>query len=192
MGTNGTSAEHQREIDKLTAYKLVLAGAIPDGGHVSPETALTCPDYPYGWELRCTMRYWIEYKPGKGWRMMSQTTNPKKAGHPWNKPKASTYTLGVVLLAIDETTGHVCRIDLDAMQASEPQAWAFLAWAGEQLSAAQRHRVFQIIARAQAEGEPEANGTLLQRYRARLALLLAGDAIANGHEAVGGTYHATV
>ena len=176
----------QREIDKLTAYKLVLAGTIPMGGHVSPETALVCPDYPYGFTLRCEIRYWIEHHPRHGWRMVSQTTNPKKAGHPWNKPKASTYTKGAVLLALDDVTGHIVRMDLGAYGSTEAEAWAFLSWAGEQLAPLQRRRVLQIIAERQAKDEPEASGTLIQRFRSRYALLLAGDAIANGHEAAAG------
>jgi hypothetical protein len=60
-------------------------------GHVSPETAFHVDDYPYGFRLRCQIRYWLEYQPGKGVRFWSQTTNPKR-GHVWNKPKASTYS----------------------------------------------------------------------------------------------------
>lgn len=60
-------------------------------GHTSPETAYVVEDYPYGFRLRCKIRYWIETKPGFGQRFVSQTTNPKKAGEVWNKPKASTY-----------------------------------------------------------------------------------------------------
>ena len=60
-------------------------------GHISPETAYSVVNYPYGFRLKCTIRYWLEYKPGHGVRLMSQTTNPKKAGWVWNKPKGSTY-----------------------------------------------------------------------------------------------------
>lgn len=59
-------------------------------GHVSPETAYTVSDYPYGFKLRCSIRYWLEYHPKLGVRFVSQTTNPKR-GNTWNKPKASTY-----------------------------------------------------------------------------------------------------
>ena len=59
-------------------------------GHVSPETAYVVADYPYGFRLRCQIRYWLEYKPKQGVRLVSQTTNPKR-GDVWNKPKASTY-----------------------------------------------------------------------------------------------------
>lgn len=59
-------------------------------GHTSPETAYVVDDYPFGWKLRCKIRYWLETN-NKGTRFWSQTTNPKRAGEVWNKPKASTY-----------------------------------------------------------------------------------------------------
>ena len=77
----------------------------PLKGHTSPETAYVVDDYPYGFRLRCKIRYWIETKPGFGQRMASQTTNPKKAGECWNKPKPSTYSPVRVLYLDDK--GHV-------------------------------------------------------------------------------------
>lgn len=71
-------------------------------GHVSPETAFVVDDYPYGFRLRCKIRYWIEYRKSYGFRMMSQTTNPKKAGEIWNKPKGSTYVHVGAALYLDE------------------------------------------------------------------------------------------
>jgi hypothetical protein len=59
-------------------------------GHISPETAYVVESYPYSFRLRCRIRYWLEHKNGKGFRFVSQTTNPKR-GDVWNKPKASTY-----------------------------------------------------------------------------------------------------
>ena len=74
-------------------------------GHTSPETAYVVADYPYGFRLRCSIRYWIEYKPKKGCRFVSQTTNPKR-GNVWNKPKAGTYSeFGAAMYLDDE--GHV-------------------------------------------------------------------------------------
>ncbi len=68
-------------------------------GHTNSETAYVVDDYPYGFRLRCKIRYWLEYKKGYGYRLVSQTTNPKVSGEVWNKPKASTYaTLGVMFL----------------------------------------------------------------------------------------------
>lgn len=58
--------------------------------HVSPETAYIIEDYPFGFTLRCKKRVWLEYRKQLGFRMCSQTTNPKKKGM-WNKPKYSNY-----------------------------------------------------------------------------------------------------
>src|SRR5437879_4527220 len=70
-------------------------------GHTTQETAYVVDDYPYGFRLRCKIRYWLEYKAKMGFRLCSQTTNPKKPGEVWNKPKCSTYsTLGV--MGLDE------------------------------------------------------------------------------------------
>lgn len=74
-------------------------------GHETAETAFVVEDYPYGYRLRCKIRYWIEYKPGKGYRYMSQTTNPK-ADHRWNKPKAGVYHL-VAMAMYKDASGHV-------------------------------------------------------------------------------------
>jgi hypothetical protein len=74
-------------------------------GHTNIETAYVVNDYPYGYRLRCKIRYWLEYAKGRGFRLCSQTTNPKVAGEVWNTPKKSTYSmLGV--MGLDEQ-GHV-------------------------------------------------------------------------------------
>ena len=70
-------------------------------GHTSPETAYVVEDYPYGFTLRCRIRYWIETRPKFGQRLVSQTTNPKKAGEVWNKPKAGTYH-SILVMGLDE------------------------------------------------------------------------------------------
>ena len=74
-------------------------------GHTSPETAYVVEDYPYGFRLRCKIRYWIEYKPKVGCRFVSQTTNPKRGGI-WNKPKPETYCRFGAAMYLDEE-GHV-------------------------------------------------------------------------------------
>jgi len=71
-------------------------------GHVSPETAYVVDDYPYGYRLRCKIRYWIEYKPKFGFRFMSQTTNPKKSGEVWNKSKAGIYSILGMCMFLNE------------------------------------------------------------------------------------------
>jgi len=77
-------------------------------GHTSPETAYIIADYPYGRILRCKKRVWIETNKN-GQRVVSQTTDPKRPvefwNKPWNKPKASTYSM-VRVLYIDGN-GHV-------------------------------------------------------------------------------------
>jgi hypothetical protein len=76
-------------------------------GHTSAETAYESPEsYPYGFTLRCKIRYWLEYKNGQGFRLVSQTTNPKKAGEVWNKPKASTYCIFSGAMFLDDES-HV-------------------------------------------------------------------------------------
>lgn len=75
-------------------------------GHKSPETAYLVDDYPYGFRLRCKIRYWMELKAGRGARLVSQTTNPKVAGEVWNKPKASTYSGGMPIMYLDGQ-GHL-------------------------------------------------------------------------------------
>jgi len=73
-------------------------------GHVDEATAYVVDDYPYGFRLRCKIRYWIE-STKRGDRFCSQTTNPKVAGERWNKPKKSTYSVLMALYLNDE--GHV-------------------------------------------------------------------------------------
>jgi hypothetical protein len=75
-------------------------------GHTTPETAYVVDDYPYGFRLRCKIRYWLEYKSGHGFRLVSQTTNPKVAGDHWNAPKRSTYT-PLAVMTLDDSNGHI-------------------------------------------------------------------------------------
>lgn len=78
-------------------------------GHVSEDTAYLVEDYPYGYTLRCQIRYWLHTAErgtaaGKV-RLMSQTTNPKLPGERWNKPKATTYYRWAVM--IRDARSHV-------------------------------------------------------------------------------------
>ena len=66
-------------------------------GHTTIDTAFVVNDYPYGFRLRCKIRYWLEYAKGKGFRLCSQTTNPKRPGEVWNAPKKSTYSMLAVM-----------------------------------------------------------------------------------------------
>lgn len=76
-------------------------------GHTSEETAYIVNDYPYGFRLRCKIRYWLEYSPKKGYRFCSQTTNPKLSTEVWNKPKKSTYVDLSAVMYLDPETDYV-------------------------------------------------------------------------------------
>lgn len=73
----------------------------PLTGHTSQETAYVVQDYPYSWKLRCKIRYWLERDAKRGYRLCSQTTNPKKSTEVWNAPKKSTYTM-LAIMGLDE------------------------------------------------------------------------------------------
>lgn len=89
-------------------------------GHYSPETAYLVDDYPYGFRLRCKIRYWLEVNKN-GTRLWSQTTNPKKPGEVWNKPKASTYSM-VGAMFLDEND-HVHWSGLSLYDLSKAKAY---------------------------------------------------------------------
>lgn len=92
-------------------------------GHVSPETAYVVDDYPYGFRLRCKIRYWLEFNAKRGFRFVSQTTNPKK-GNVWNKPKASTYCRFGGCMYLNEQD-HVTWSGLtEYSNGAEAKAWA--------------------------------------------------------------------
>ncbi len=94
----------------------------PLTGHTSPDTAYIVSDYPYGFRLRCQMRHWIEFKRGHGFRHVTQTSNPKRAGLTWNKRRASTYC--PVLVLVIDAAGHVTSSGLGTW-ATEEQIAAF-------------------------------------------------------------------
>lgn len=94
-------------------------------GHISPETAFVVADYPYGFRLRCKIRYWIEYHKTRGFRFASQTTNPKRPGEVWNAPKYSTYSRFGAAMFIEDETGHVKWSGLsEYSDGAEAKAWA--------------------------------------------------------------------
>lgn len=68
------------------------------------DESVTVENYPYGFNLRTSITYSVERKPGKWMRGVSVTINPK-TGKP-NKPKYSTYS-AFVRLYEDTETGYV-------------------------------------------------------------------------------------
>lgn len=127
-------------------------------GHVSPETAYVVDDYPYGFRLRCKIRYWLEWAPKRGVRFVSQTTNPKR-GDAWNTPKPSTYCrFGGCMFLDDEN--HVQWVGLtEYTNGAEALAWS----------------------EKYGEGVPEAAQTLLRKW---VAAKLAYDANKNPAESL--------
>ena len=67
------------------------------------ESAHVATNYPYG-RLRCEMRFWIEYKPGKGFRECMRSKNPKNGT--WNKTHVETYHEGLINY-VEAETGHI-------------------------------------------------------------------------------------
>lgn len=95
-------AQLDREVAEILAGG--SSGKRPLYGHTSEATAYLVDDYPYGFRERAQIRYWLEHKPKKGWRFVSQTLNPKTGR--LNKPKASTYADWGAAMYLDEK-GHV-------------------------------------------------------------------------------------
>lgn len=82
-------------------------------GHVSEETAHITADYPYGFWLRCRRREWIE-ETKHGFRMVTQTSNPKLDNEVWNKPTKSTYArIGGCLYMDDEKHVHWAQLSVN-------------------------------------------------------------------------------
>ena len=99
------SAQLDREIaEALARAPGTPAGKTPLYGHTSEASAYIVDDYPYGFHERTQIRYWLEAKPKKGWRFVSQTMNPRTSR--WNKPKASTYIEWGAAMYLDDK-GHV-------------------------------------------------------------------------------------
>ncbi len=73
--------------------------------HTSQDTARIVEDYPWGFRLRTTIRYWVETKIAKngGQRFGSQTINPKTGK--WCAVKYSTYS-PLTIMFLDENN-HV-------------------------------------------------------------------------------------
>lgn len=90
--------------------------------HTTPETAYVVNDYPYGFRLRCKIRYWLEYKAKVGFRLVSQTSNPKR-GDVWNKPKASTYAKFGGCMYLDEKGRVIWSGLTEYSSGAEAQAW---------------------------------------------------------------------
>jgi len=116
----------------VTDEQFTIAQVTVLHGHTSPDTAYLVSDYPYGRTLRCQIRYWL-HTADKGQhkhktRFMSQTTNPKRDGIVWNKPKGSTYSAWMVMY-LDHTRQN--REGEDYVRHMATGAWMDPAFADE-------------------------------------------------------------
>lgn len=82
-------------------------------GHTNETNAYLVSDYPYGRQVRCRIRYWVEYHPKKGFRFCSQTENPRTLQ--WNNPKRSTYSRVAGMMFLDGRgyVSHGCISEYD-------------------------------------------------------------------------------
>ena len=117
---------------------------------VSPETAVTVQDYPYGFRLRCTLRAWVEFRKGKGFRYCTQTSTPKRPGT-WNAVKAGTYSR-VCMAIVQDENGHIGPVALSEYSDLNDYA-AFNARAADNLTpdAAASLRYFWDVKKAYAD-----------------------------------------
>lgn len=134
-----------------------LAPATLLRGHVSQDTAYLVDDYPYGRRLRCKIRYWLhtaDTGQAKGYvRLMSQTTNPKATGEPWNNPRRSTYATWA-LLYLDNRE----HVEWWPFQWAGPTPWDHLLFQlrglPDQLTGEERQRYDRLVCRS-ATSSPE-------------------------------------
>ena len=111
--------------------------------YTSPETAYVIDDYPYGFVLRCQKRVWVEYKPKRGYRIVEQTSNPKRPGLVWNKPKASVYHF-LMVLTLDEKD-HIGIAALNAVGDSIEKIDAFAELHAEGLTEAREQNALEFL-----------------------------------------------
>ncbi len=70
-------------------------------GHTTPQTAYVQDDYPYGLHLRCRRRLWIETKPSRGQRLVTQTLAPDTQRP--NNPHRETFATLTVAFLVEES-----------------------------------------------------------------------------------------
>lgn len=111
-------------------------------GHTSEDTAHVVEDYPYGFRLRTTIRYWIETTK-RGDRFVSQTMDSRRAGVYWNKPKRSTY-LAVAGMFLDDE-GHVRWAGVNFNYSQEAIDHFVADYGRENLSDAQLAKLAEVV-----------------------------------------------
>jgi hypothetical protein len=127
-------------------------------GHTNQETAYVVTDYPYGFRLRCEMRYWLDCHPTRGARLMQQSSNPKRPGT-WNKPKTSTYARFAGAMFLNDE-GHVKWSGLtEYTNGAEAKAWADTYGAGVP-DMLRRNMEMWVTSKLAFDARREAGGTI--------------------------------
>ena len=92
-------------------------------GATSPETAIVVNNYPWGFKLKTSQRYWIETTK-HGDRFVTQTLNPKT--NAWCNPKKSTYSAVLIMTTEDkDNKTFVSSIGLDLGYSNAEQVATF-------------------------------------------------------------------
>lgn len=129
--------------------------------HFDADSAFYIADYPYGFTLRCVMRVWVEYRAGHGYRYVTQTSNPKKPGLVWNKPKASTYCMWPIALYIDQND-HVQHTSVPSYCENLATYRDWLASYGAAIDGRDRFRLDCMVAKLTHAANPIEGKTLYQ------------------------------
>jgi hypothetical protein len=109
--------------------------------HTSEDTAYVVEDYPWGFRLRTTIRYWIETNAKHGDRFCSQTINPKSGK--WCAAKKSTYSPVMVMYLNDND--HV-RFDAISNYSKDESIHEFVECHKEYLNEGQKSHLKNMIA----------------------------------------------
>ena len=92
-------------------------------GATTPDTAIVINNYPWGFKLKTSQRYWIETTK-HGDRFVTQTLNPKT--NVWCNPKKSTYSAVLVMTTEDkDNKTFVSSIGLDLGYSNAEQVATF-------------------------------------------------------------------
>lgn len=160
-------------------------------GEITPLlTSETAPalaeNYPYGFRLKTTARYWIEATKN-GERVVFQTRNPKVAGEVWNKPKRSTYS-DLRVLYRENASGRIENAALSFAFNDDEDLNNFLAVFGLILTPSEKERVLYFRAVIETrkfvsvsvsgdltEKEREESEEKEKRVRAKIGLIFASN-----------------
>lgn len=93
----------------------------------SIENPIVIDDYPYGFNKRCTIKYYVESKKNQGYRFVSQTFFNNR----WNAPKKGIYKNFIIVYEminghIQADMVHTAITSLDYFVEIENEIWEFL------------------------------------------------------------------